>query len=74
MKEAYDASATKPTSDVSGPYPGILLRPGKSDFRTLTHWHSTLDVSPTGPLRRFCELTIFDARLYIRVRRVDQPA
>jgi len=27
-----------------------------------------------GPLRRFCELTVFDARLYIRVRRVDQPA
>jgi len=27
-----------------------------------------------GLLRRFCELTVFDARLYIRVRRVDQPA
>jgi hypothetical protein len=23
---------------------------------------------------RFCELAVFDARLYIRVRRVDQPA
>ncbi len=27
-----------------------------------------------GLLRRFSELTVFDARLYIRVRRVDQPA
>ena len=27
-----------------------------------------------GLLRRFCELTVFDARLYIRVRRVDHPA
>jgi len=27
-----------------------------------------------GLLRRFCELTVFDARLYIRVRRIDQPA
>ncbi len=27
-----------------------------------------------GLLRGFCELTVFDARLYIRVRRVDQPA
>jgi len=27
-----------------------------------------------GLMRRFCELTVFDARLYIRVRCVDQPA
>ncbi len=27
-----------------------------------------------GLSRRFCELAVFDARLYIRVRRVDQPA
>jgi hypothetical protein len=27
-----------------------------------------------GLLRCFCKLTVFDARLYIRVRRVDQPA
>jgi hypothetical protein len=26
-----------------------------------------------GLLRRFCELTVFDARLYVRVRRVEQP-
>src|SRR5713226_3378545 len=26
-----------------------------------------------GPSMRFCELAVFDARLYIRVRRVDQP-
>jgi hypothetical protein len=25
-------------------------------------------------LRRFCELAVFDARLYFRVRRVNQPA
>jgi hypothetical protein len=23
--------------------------------------------------RRFCELAVFDARLYIRVRRIDEP-
>jgi hypothetical protein len=27
-----------------------------------------------GLSRRFCELAVFDARLYVRVRRVDQPA
>jgi hypothetical protein len=27
-----------------------------------------------GLLKHFFELTVFDARLYIRVRRVDQPA
>jgi hypothetical protein len=27
-----------------------------------------------GLLRRFSELAVFDARLYVRVRRVDQPA
>jgi len=23
--------------------------------------------------RRFCELAVFDARLYIRIRRIDEP-
>jgi hypothetical protein len=29
---------------------------------------------PRGPLKAFSALAVFDARLYIRVRRIDQPA
>ena len=36
--------------------------------------HITASRLVFGPSRRFCELAVFDASLYIRVRRVDQPA
>jgi hypothetical protein len=39
--------------------------------------HTVADLSihiRVDPSRRFSELAVFDARLYIRVRRVDEPA
>jgi hypothetical protein len=48
----------------------------------LLDWPSAHDLYATclavhvrvGLLRRFCELTVLDARLYVRVRRIDEPA
>jgi len=42
---------------------------GRTHIVTNLAVHIRVDLS-----RRFSELAIFDARLYIRVRRIDEPA
>ncbi len=63
---------------VGKPYLGItsrltVIRPTISN--TMRHIVTNLAAHIRGALpRRFSELAVFDARLYIRVRRIDEPA
>jgi hypothetical protein len=45
-----------------------------SSFPPQSNRNGNQAVARVGLLRRYCELAVFDARLYIRVRRIDEPA
>ncbi len=71
-ESSYFVYARQPLANrVTSELPVIRPRSGN----TMRHIVTNLAFNIRGYLpRHFSELAVFDARLYIRVRRVDQPA